>query len=441
MMNEGDVKGENEREGTKNPVIAGRGSGRKAVLAAGVTIVVVAAALLTVFAARDTIWPPATSPKAAAVFEEYNTTHMSVPASSVGTTAKFYEYNTSGATVRFFVVKDANGDIRTAFDECPMCYGMHLGFRQEGSSMVENCCNMSFPMTSIGPGCKGCRPEYLPSSIKGGRVMIAKTSLMAGAYMFRMGTEPAPIEEVNMTTVAVQLSLVSTTARWYQYSISGAEVRFFAVKDAGGAVHTAFDECPMCYQSHLGFRQDGMSMVENCCEMPFPIGNITAEGCNRTGCHPVFLPSVIDGDRVMISKSSLAAGSYMFRMVNETAGVEHVDATTIAVPLSSTSGTATWYGYEVNGTTVRFFLVKDANGTVHAAMDICPKCYKKHAGFRQDGTSMVENCCNMPFAIDNITAEGCSGTMCHPAFLPSHIDGNRVMMAVADLEAGSYMFK
>jgi uncharacterized membrane protein len=143
----------------------------------------------------------------------------------------------------------------------------------------------------------------------------------------------------------------------------------------------------------------------------------------------------------LISKSSLAAGSYMFRMVNETAAVEKFDAATIAVPLSSIGGTAAWYGCEVNGTTVRFFVVKDANGTVHAAMDICPKCYKKHAGFRQDGTSMVENCCNMPFPIANITAEGCSGMMCHPAFLPSHIDGNRVMMAVADLEAGSYMFK
>jgi uncharacterized membrane protein len=372
---------------------------------------------------------------------EYNTTTMAIPASSVGQTAKFYEYNTSGATVRFFVVKDDNGTIHTAFDECPMCYGKHLGFRQEGTSMVENCCNMSFPISSIGPGCKGCHPEYLPSTIEGGRVMIAKTSLMAGAYLFRMGTEPAVIEEVNMTTVAVPLSSVSATARWYQYNISGAMVRFFAVKDSCGSARTAFDECPLCYGMHLGYRQDGASMVENCCEMPFPIDNITAEGCNVSGCHPVFLPSTIEGDRVLISKSSLAAGSYMFRTANETAAVEKVDAATIAVPLSSISMTATWYGYEVNGTTVRFFVVDDTNGTVHAAMDICPKCYKKHAGFRQDGMSMVENCCNMPFAVANITSEGCSGMMCHPAFIPSHIEGDRLMMAVADLEAGSYMFK
>ena len=427
-------------EGMKNGPSGNKG-GSKGVIVAGVVAILVMATILGVLASRDRIWPPAASPKASAVLSEFNTTHMSVPASSVGSTATFYEWNTSGATVRFFVVLDGKGTIRTAFDECPMCYGMHMGFRQEGASMVENCCNMSFPLTSIGPGGKGCRPEYLPSTIERGRVMIAKTSIMDGAYMFRKGTEPATVEDVNMTTVAVPLSSMGTTARWYHYSISGAEVRFFAVKDVGGSVHTAFDECPKCYESHLGFRQDGMSMVENCCEMPFPIGNITAEGCNRTGCHPAFLPNVIDGERVMISKSSLAAGSYMFRMVNETAAVDKVDASTIAVALSSIGGTATWYGYEVNGTTVRFFVVKDSNGTVHAAMDICPKCYKKHAGFRQDGNSMVENCCNMPFAIDNITAEGCSGTMCHPAFLPSRIEGQKVMMAGADLEAGAYMFK
>jgi uncharacterized membrane protein len=131
----------------------------------------------------------------------------------------------------------------------------------------------------------------------------------------------------------------------------------------------------------------------------------------------------------------------MFRTVNETAAIQKVSETTFAIPLSSVSGTAGWYGYEVNGTTVRFFVVKDANGTIHAALDTCPKCYKKHAGFRQDGTSMVENCCNMPFPVVNITAEGCNSTGCHPVFLPSHVEGNRLLMAVVDLEAGSYMFK
>jgi hypothetical protein len=31
--------------------------------------------------------------------------------------------------------------------------------------------------------------------------------------------------------------------------------------------------------------------------------------------------------------------------------------------------------------------------------------------------------------------------MCHPAFLPSRIEGQKVMMAGADLEAGAFMFK
>jgi uncharacterized membrane protein len=427
------VKGKRVPKGNQ-----GNGGPHKALVAAGVVALLMAVALIGIFVARSSLGPPAATPAASAALSEYNTTTMSVPASSVGSTARFYEYNTSGATVRFFVVKDADGNIRTAFDECPMCYGKHLGFRQTGDTMTENCCNMSFPISSIGPGRSGCRPEYLPSRIEGGKVMIAKTGLMSGAYMFRVGTEPAAVEAVNQTTVSIPLSSVSSAATWHTCDVSGATVRFFVVKDCCGTVRTAFDECPMCYRTHLGFRQEGTSMVENCCEMPYSIEAIAP---NVTGCHPEYLASRIEGEKVMISMSNLAAGSYMFRMSGEASGAEMVDASTVAVALSPISGVAHWYSVEINGTTVRFFVVKDAAGAVHAAMDTCPKCYKKHAGFRQDGEYMVENCCNMPFPIVNITADGCKGTGCHPAFLPSRVEGDRVLMATADLEAGSYMFK
>lgn len=413
---------------------------RKALLAAGMVLVIVAVAVVGVYAGRDTIWPPAKNVVAGS-FGEYNTTHMSMPASSVGTTARFYDYNTSGTAVRFFAVKDGNGTIRTAFDECPQCYGKHLGFRQQGNMMVENCCNMSFAIDAIGPGCTGCHPEYLPSRMENGKVMIDKRDIIAGAYLFAKGGPPSGVEEYNMTAVGIPQSSFTSKATWYRYNISGATVRFFAVKDANGTVHTAFDECPMCYGNHLGFRQDGASMVENCCDMPFPIENVTATGCAVMGCHPVFLQSQVDGDRVFIAKSALAAGTYLFKTGNESAGVENLDAANVAIAFSSVGGTARWYEYGINNTIVRFFAVKDANGMVHTSMDICPKCYKKHAGFRQEGNMMVENCCNMGYPIENITAEGCNLTGCHPAILPSHVEGDRIIMSRADLEAGSYMFQ
>jgi len=245
----------------------------------------------------------------------------------------------------------------------------------------------------------------------------------------------------NMTTISIPLSSISQTATWFEYNVSGATVRFFAVMDSNGTVHVAFDECPLCYESHLGFKQDGSAMVENCCNMPISIDAINAENCSGDGCHPIFLPSTIEGDQLIIKKSALTDQRFIFLETDEAASVSLYDATHISIPLSGVSQNATWYQYVINGTAVRFFAVMDTNGVVHTSMDICPKCYKKHAGFRQmDEVNMVENCCNMAFKIANITKDGCNITVCHPAYVANQIIGDKVVIAIADLEAGVYMF-
>ena len=75
-------------EGMKNGPSGNKG-GSKGVIVAGVVAILVMATILGVLASRDRIWPPAASPEASAVLSEFNTTHMSVPASSVGSTATF----------------------------------------------------------------------------------------------------------------------------------------------------------------------------------------------------------------------------------------------------------------------------------------------------------------------------------------------------------------
>ncbi|MGD0817585.1 MAG: Fe-S-containing protein [Methanomassiliicoccales archaeon] len=117
---------------------------------------------------------------------------------------------------------------------------------------------------------------------------------------------------INVTTIAIPLSFISKNATWYQYNVNGALVRFFAVEGANGTVHTAFDECPYCYPSHQGYRQEGTNMVENCCNMAFPIDQITEVGCSGSGCHPVYLANRVTGDQAVISVSDIAAGAYLF---------------------------------------------------------------------------------------------------------------------------------
>jgi uncharacterized membrane protein len=77
---------------------------------------------------------------------------------------------------------------------------------------------------------------------------------------------------------------------------------------------------------------------------------------------------------------------------------------------------------------------------VHAAFDECPNCYSSHQGFRQEGTAMVENCCNMGIAITDVTKEGCSGGECHPSYLASQVADGNLVISTSDLADGEYLF-
>jgi len=422
--------------GSLNPAPAPRAS-LKALAAIAVVASILAVAAAGIYLGRDSLWPPAV-PAMPATMSEYNTTHLSIPASSVGANAAFFTYNSSGTQVRLFVVKDQNGTVHAAFDACPECFASGLGFHQQGDMMFDNRTNRSIPISAIGTDTFGCHPVGLSCRIEGGRVMIPKAAVLSGAYLFRTPAGIGAVENFNLTTIAIPLASLGGTPAWYEYNLSGARVRFIAALDGTGAVHTAFDECPMCYESHQGFRWEGNMLVENCCDMPFSV-NAIAPGL--TGCHPEYLPSHVEGDKVIVLKSDLLAKAFMFRPECGPGVVADHNLTTVAIPLSSVGANATWYDYTVSGAMVRFFIVTSPNGTVHAALDNCPKCYKKHAGFRQEGAVMVENCCNMPFSIDNITASGCNRTGCHPAFLPTIMDGPRILILVADLEAGRYLFQ
>ena len=56
---------------------------------------------------------------------------ISIPLDDIGTEAKFFEYESDGKTVRFFAVKGSDGDIKTAFDACDVCFNSRKGYSQE----------------------------------------------------------------------------------------------------------------------------------------------------------------------------------------------------------------------------------------------------------------------------------------------------------------------
>ncbi|MBL7206136.1 MAG: DUF2318 domain-containing protein [Candidatus Aenigmarchaeota archaeon] len=112
---------------------------------------------------------------------------FTIPITEISETAKFYEYDSNGVTVRFFVVKANDGNIKTAFDACDVCYRSKKGYRQDGEYMVCNNCGNKYPITGLGtenrnPG--GCWPSYLASIIIGNELIIQKSDIDKGRTSF-----------------------------------------------------------------------------------------------------------------------------------------------------------------------------------------------------------------------------------------------------------------
>ena len=113
----------------------------------------------------------------------------------------------------------------------------------------------------------------------------------------------------------------------------------------------------------------------------------------------------------------------------------------VSVPLSNVTTDAKFYPYDSNGTTIKFFIVKGANGNVHVAFDACEICHKAKKGYRQNGDKMHCIECGMEFSINGIGTENTKEDGCWPKYLPFEIDGEMIRIKVTDLEARIYMFE
>jgi uncharacterized membrane protein len=166
-----------------------KGRNRKTYLLAGVTVAVV----IAMVAAGVYFWksaPSVLAPARTSFASDYNETMVSVPLSSVNQTARYYKWDTAGRTVRFFAVLGSDGQVRTAFDNAYCCFRKDLGERQDGPNMVCNLCNKAYPIDELNHGnlnetmAKQCCPADLPHRIDGGNVLVLKSDLSAGAYLF-----------------------------------------------------------------------------------------------------------------------------------------------------------------------------------------------------------------------------------------------------------------
>lgn len=87
---------------------------------------------------------------------------------------------------------------------------------------------------------------------------------------------------------------------------------------------------------------------------------------------------------------------------------------------------------------VRFFVVRSSDGVLRAAFDACDVCWKQKKGYVQEGDEMVCINCGMRFPSTKIN-EVKGG--CNPAPLKRTVQGDKLVIKVADVLPGMRFFR
>jgi len=106
----------------------------------------------------------------------------------------------------------------------------------------------------------------------------------------------------------------------------------------------------------------------------------------------------------------------------------------VNIPLSAVTSNAKWYGYDLGGEKIRFFVVKTSDGSIKTAFDACDVCYRYKKGYRQEGDYMVCNNCGNRYPMVGLGTENKNPGGCWPGYLPNIIQGDNVLIKKSDLE-------
>ncbi len=101
---------------------------------------------------------------------------------------------------------------------------------------------------------------------------------------------------------------ITSTAKFYPYTVNGKPMEVFAVKALDGTIRTALNTCQVCYSSGRGYyKQEGSVFVCQNCGNRFRLDQIEKI---KGGCNPIPLLGADKtdlGDSIGISKVYLAS--------------------------------------------------------------------------------------------------------------------------------------
>jgi uncharacterized membrane protein len=100
--------------------------------------------------------------------------------------ARFFQHTEGNQTIKYFVLKSADGVIRAAFDACDVCWPAGKGYQQDGDVMVCRNCGRRFASTSVNEVAGGCNPAPLARQINDNQVVIRIEDLLTGKRYFNL---------------------------------------------------------------------------------------------------------------------------------------------------------------------------------------------------------------------------------------------------------------
>lgn len=85
--------------------------------------------------------------------------NLVIPLNEVTDKASFYSVEVEGTPMEVLAIKDAEGNVRTAFNTCQVCYGSGRGYyKQEGDNIVCQNCGNAFTAEQVEMEVGGCNP-------------------------------------------------------------------------------------------------------------------------------------------------------------------------------------------------------------------------------------------------------------------------------------------
>ena len=98
--------------------------------------------------------------------------------------AHYFQHKTGDITIRYFVLKSADGVIRAAFDACDVCWPAGKGYAQDGDFMVCRNCGQRFHSTKVNEVKGGCNPAPLERRVENGKLIIRVSDILEGKTYF-----------------------------------------------------------------------------------------------------------------------------------------------------------------------------------------------------------------------------------------------------------------